>query len=111
MSKKVLPFPPPRARLVCTFFVSLSDWIVTAVHPEPGYDAAELAHAVVGQPAEFRESGSDARCVLQLAAAGYPQRIRYTTTLDGVCYKREMRCARTGDAIVLTHYELSARRA
>ena len=89
---------------------SLSDWIVTAVHTEPGYDAAELAQATVGQPAEFRESGSDAR-VLQLEAAGYPQRIRYTTTLEGVRYKREMRCARTGDAIVVTHYELSARSA
>ena len=76
MSKRVLPFPPAQATLICTFFVSLPDWIVTAVHTEPGYDAAELAHAVVGQPAEFRESGSDARCVLQLAAAGYPQRIR-----------------------------------
>ena len=34
-----------------------------------------------------------------------------TTTLDGVCYKREMRCARSGDAILVTHYELSARSA
>ena len=109
MSKRVLPFPPARARLICTFFVSLSDWIVTAVSTEPGDALADLDHVRVGQPAEFQISGADTGFILSLAAAGYPQHVRYTTTLEGVCYQREMRCARSGDAILVTHYELSAR--
>ena len=137
MSKRVLPFPPARARLICTFFVSLSDWIVTAVSTEPGDALADLDHVRVGQPAEFQISGADTGFILSLAAAGYPQHVRYTTTraasegdvwawfsnlgvtcslsyltwsvVEGVCYQREMRCARSGDAILVTHYELSAR--
>ena len=42
--KNILPFEPSRqGTRICTFFVSLLDWIVTAVHPEPGYAMGELA--------------------------------------------------------------------
>ena len=110
--KKILPFPAGEpARLICTFLVSLSDWVVVATKPEPGYTPSALAHATVGQPLNLMDSSSDARCVLQLASSGYPQRIPYTTTLDGVCYEREMRCAREGDVIVVKHYHLSDRPA